>query len=557
MKNSKRKISLNIKICFLIIAMTVLLSGTSIAVSYNVHKKTVDDYYKALAAQICRSEAAMLDTDIVGDFLAVVRTNEYQQILTKAIKDTDEQAVVEYLKNKNMYDDFLEINAQLDKFRANMEVKYLYIESLQGDYSINLFDPSEGVLELGIRLDTADEFSQYKTNDSIPATVSNTEYGWLCSGYESIIDSNGEKIAMVGVDIDMNEIVGKRREFLRNLVIYMILYVLAAAALSMYLMQRMVVNPLDMLADATKEFVDGENYSLNNVLNLPLHTGDEIEELYTSVKKLENDIIEYINNLTKITSEKERISTELNVATQIQADMLPRIFPAFPERKEFDIYAAMTPAKEVGGDFYDFFLIDDDHLAMVIADVSGKGVPAALFMVIAKTLIKNRTQMGGTPAEILAYVNDQLCDGNEAELFVTVWLGILQLSTGQGIAANAGHEHPAVRRANGNYELIKTKHSPAVATMENIRFREQKFKLYPGDSLYVYTDGVPEATNAENELFGTDRMLDSLNRDPDASAEVLLHEIKRRIDAFVGNAPQFDDITMLCLKYYGGNRREG
>ncbi|MBR4896341.1 MAG: serine/threonine-protein phosphatase, partial [Clostridia bacterium] len=219
--------------------------------------------------------------------------------------------------------------------------------------------------------------------------------------------------------------------------------------------------------------------------------------------------------------------------------------------REFDIYATMTPAKEVGGDFYDFFLIDHDHLGLVMADVSGKGVPAALFMVIAKTLIKNRAQMGGGPAEVLQYVNEQLCEGNEAELFVTVWFAIMDLQTGKGLAANAGHEHPALRRADGTYELVVYRHSPAVAALEGMRFREHEFELHPGDSLFVYTDGVTEATNMGNELFGTGRMLDELNQDPDAAPEMLLRNMRQAIDAFVGDAPQFDDITMLGLHYTG------
>ncbi len=271
-------------------------------------------------------------------------------------------------------------------------------------------------------------------------------------------------------------------------------------------------------------------------------------------------IVEYIQIFSSIRwtveakkaeKEKERIGAELNVATQIQADMLPRIFPAFPERKEFDLHASMDPAKEVGGDFYDFFLIDDDHIGLVMADVSGKGVPAALFMVIAKTLIKNQAQIGGSPAEVLAYVNDQLCEGNDAELFVTVWLGIIEISTGKGMAANAGHEHPVIRRAGGKYEMVKYRHSPAVATLEGIKFKEHEFELKPGDSLFVYTDGVPEATNFNDEMFGTDRMLAALNRNINATPKEALMAVKDDISAFVGEAPQFDDITMLGFSYFG------
>ncbi|MBQ9545359.1 MAG: SpoIIE family protein phosphatase, partial [Clostridia bacterium] len=273
--------------------------------------------------------------------------------------------------------------------------------------------------------------------------------------------------------------------------------------------------------------------------------------LCDSVKQMERDINTYITDLTAVTAEKERIGAELNVATQIQADMLPRIFPPFPDRKEFDLFASMHPAKEVGGDFYDFFLVDDDHIALVMADVSGKGVPAALFMVIAKTLIKNRAQLGESPAEVLNSVNEQLCEGNEAELFVTVWLAIIEISTGRGIAANAGHEHPVIRRADGKFELVVYRHSPAVATMEGMRFKEHPFELNPGDRLFVYTDGVPEATNSANELFGPERMLEALNKDPNASSKQLVKNVQAGIDGFVKDAPQFDDITMLSFDYFG------
>jgi sigma-B regulation protein RsbU (phosphoserine phosphatase) len=191
-----------------------------------------------------------------------------------------------------------------------------------------------------------------------------------------------------------------------------------------------------------------------------------------------------------------------------------------------------------------------------MADVSGKGIPAAMFMMTAKTLLKNRTMAGGSPAEILEDVNRQLCEGNDAELFVTVWFAILEISTGKGLAANAGHEHPVIRRANGEYELVVYRHSPAVATMEGMRFKEHAFELYSGDSLFVYTDGVPEATNAAEELFGTDRMLAALNREADARPKELLRNVRDDIDAFVADAPQFDDITMLGL-YYEGPEKTG
>jgi serine phosphatase RsbU (regulator of sigma subunit) len=250
-------------------------------------------------------------------------------------------------------------------------------------------------------------------------------------------------------------------------------------------------------------------------------------------------------------TEKAIADRDLKVASAIQENMLPKTFPFLPDRKEFDIYATMTPAKEVGGDFYDFFMIDDDHLGLVIADVSGKGVPAALFMVIAKTLIKNRALVGGSPSEILAYANNQLLEGNDQDLFVTVWLGIFEISTGKGIASNAGHEHPVIKRAGGDFELEIYRHSLALAVMEDVPFEEHEFKLNKGDTLVVYTDGVPEAANSDYVQYGTDRMLSLLNKNKDVPLDELLANLRTDMDSFVGDAPQFDDITMLALKYNG------
>ena len=256
--------------------------------------------------------------------------------------------------------------------------------------------------------------------------------------------------------------------------------------------------------------------------------------------------------------EKERIGAELNVATQIQADMLPRIFPAFPERPEFDIYASMTPAKEVGGDFYDFFLVDDDHLAVVIADVSGKGVPAALFMVIAKTLIKNHAQNRETPGEVFTQTNAQLCEGNDAGLFVTAWMGVLEISTGKFVYVNAGHNPPLLKRAGGQYEWLKSRPGFVLAGMEGIRYRENTLELMPGDTLYLYTDGVTEATSSAQELYGEERLQAALNEASELPVSQLLPRIKNCIDTFVGDAEQFDDITMLGLQYHTrGEKADG
>ena len=308
-----------------------------------------------------------------------------------------------------------------------------------------------------------------------------------------------------------------------------------------------IVKPLESM---TKRITGLNGSDLQFMMSDEYRTNDEIEALAESFAELSGRTVQYISDIQRITAEKERIGAELSLATSIQSGMLPNMFPAFPERPEFDIYASMDPAKEVGGDFYDFFLIDDDHLAMVIADVSGKGVPAALFMMASKILINDHALMGGTPAEILQRVNKQICSNNDANMFVTVWLGILEISTGKLTAANAGHEYPAVN-LNGRFELIKDKHGLAVGVMDIAKYKDYEITLKKGDSIFVYTDGVAEATDANEQLFGTERTIDALNSYPAASPENILKNVRASVDEFVKEAPQFDDLTMLCIRYYG------
>lgn len=310
---------------------------------------------------------------------------------------------------------------------------------------------------------------------------------------------------------------------------------------------RVLIVPLKRIAAEAMRFA-GEHTKPESPLVQSITAKNEIGQLARNIDTMESQILSYVDSITRITKERAQIKAELNIAAEIQLGMLPRVFP---QRKEFELFASMTPAKEVSGDFYDFFMIDDDHLALVMADVSGKGIPAALFMTTSKALLRTRAQMGGSPAEILEDVNKQLCESNEAELFVTVWLGILEVSTGKVIASNAGHEYPALRRAGGHYQLMKGKHSPAVAAMEGMKFTQNEFLLNPGDELFIYTDGVAEATNIHDELYGTGRMLEALDTTQGMSVEEVLAVLRESVEDFTGEAPQFDDFTMLALQYHG------
>jgi sigma-B regulation protein RsbU (phosphoserine phosphatase) len=282
-----------------------------------------------------------------------------------------------------------------------------------------------------------------------------------------------------------------------------------------------------------------------------LRTGEEDTFGFIRSTVEEKDAGDPLRGVVSMISQLDRLDEELRLATDIQSSILPANFPAFPDRKEFDLYASMTPAKEVGGDFYDFFLIDRDHLGLVIADVSGKGVPAALFMMVSKTLIKNQLMSGCDPATALERVNAQLYERNSSKMFVTVWAAVLEISSGRGMACNAGHENPGIRRAGGDYELLIYKHGMFVGVRRAVKYENREFELHPGDSVFVYTDGVPEANRNDNEMFGEKRLADALNQMPDAEPQELIRHIREEVNRFADGAPQFDDITMLCLKYYG------
>jgi sigma-B regulation protein RsbU (phosphoserine phosphatase) len=328
-------------------------------------------------------------------------------------------------------------------------------------------------------------------------------------------------------------------------IIFWLLAVMAMAMGAALALAKKIVSPLNRMTERLKELRQGDSsFTMEDTFK----TGDEIQVLAETFADLSSRIRSYITHITEITAEKQRIGTELALAQKIQTDMLPNIFPPFPERDDMDIYAYMKPAKEVGGDFYDFFLIDEDHLALVMADVSGKGIPAALFMMMSKILLNTNTMLSASPKDVLEKVNEQICRNNEEEMFVTVWLGILTLSTGHMVAANAGHEYPILRKPDGKFEIFKDRHSFVIGGMEGTRYREYEMTLDKSGTLFLYTDGVAEAANEDDELFGTQRMLDALNQDPDADAYHVLVNMNNAVKDFVGDAPQFDDLTMLAIR---------
>ena len=525
-----RKISLSrkmIKSLIVLALLLVILAGTLVAVQYYYAQLR---RYSNQAFDFSRSAADFIDGDKIAGYVETGEKDEY----------------------------YYDVLAFLNSTQKETDIKYYYVFVPFEDDLVYVWDAvnEEGFCDLGYHEKYMSPESKAATFEIFcqdpPEKISvqkDKKYGHIASAYSPIFNSAGEPVAVAAVDLSMPGIIRDMVNYL--LIVGLSVFGIILAAMSLYYTQieRNVISPIRKLSKSASEMVG--NLEADRKIDLDIHTGDEIEDLASAVVKMDGDLRDYIRELSSITAEKERIGAELNVANRIQTAMLPSTFPPFPENPEFDLYAGMKAAKEVGGDFYDFYMVDDDHIALVMADVSGKGIPAALFMMVSKILIKNSVKAGLSPAAALEKVNSQLNEGNDTGMFVTVWLAVIDIRTGKGIAANAGHEHPAHRKNGIGYEMIRYKHSPAVATLDDIVFSDHEFALEPGESLFVYTDGVTEATNGEMKLFGEDRLLNALNENRDAAPDELLPAIKKAIDDFVGGAPQFDDITMLSFRYHG------
>lgn len=531
-----------------IISLGIVGLVLTIAVSmfgYGTSKSYLEDMYAERVMTNCNAIAAMLDVEDVktilaegGDQTPVYR--EMYDLFNQLKKDGDITFLSLVIPDEDSVCFY--IDAMVEEMGDDPANQLPYGSDILYVDAANPDDPAD--MEKYITI-----WERYAKNRGLDEPlVTDNDYGYNYTGVSVILDGNGNAIAEIQYILDMSEVRAYLHSFLLNMLLISFAIIGITILAYIFFVRKMVTKPVGKLTAFTQKITETGVFENQRI---EIKTGDEIESLSDSFNFMLAELENYIANLSKVTAEKERIGAELDVARHIQASMLPCIFPAFPGRHEFDIHASMTPAKEVGGDFYDFFLVDDDHLALVIADVSGKGVPAAMFMMISKTLIKSAAQNGLSPKAVLEKVNNQLCENNDAEMFVTVWLGILEISTGKMKCANAGHEYPAIMRKNGNFELFRDKHGFVLAGMEGARYREYELELNTGDRLFVYTDGVPEATDSANTLYGTDRMLEALNNAKDGSCGQLLEALHRDVDSFAGTADQFDDITMLCVEMKG------
>ena len=576
-----RKTRLLIEIATAVLPIFIFVSGL---VAYVLYRTSIDNFVAStrdmLSAQLANTVADVgyLDNRLLYDFW-----EENPEITRQRLSDKEEDAIYEYMDKTNYNGAWTEawlssIEDETVKEYIARDAYHLMRQWTSYDYeqreydTLFVFDASEehrGFVFLDVdaegnfRKDLGDYLDLNIKDHPVLAEAMKTNSGKIiyekstnfpAEGSYYIVYKplvfNGKIRAFLAVGVDYSDIHEKVMNQYSMVTLISIMGIGLLFAVLFLLILFRSIEPVRKIQSAVRAYIYTKNSSVIIDKMSSIKMNNEIGQLSDDIVDLAKEIDKYTADIVAMTSERQRVATELDMAKNIQEGQLPSKFPAFPDRNEFDIYASMTAAKEVGGDFYDFFFVDDDHLALVMADVSGKGVPASLFMMMSKMLIHNYTMIGLSPHEVLERTNNSLFENNPEKMFVTVWLGILEISTGKIVASNAGHEYPVIKQPDGDFELFKDKHGFVLGGFRDKKYKEYEFTLQRGGTLFVYTDGVPEATNSHGEMYGTERLVNDINKYKDCTPKEILQSIHSDVDSFVGDADQFDDLTMMAIKLH-------
>jgi sigma-B regulation protein RsbU (phosphoserine phosphatase) len=543
MKNSKMKKGggLEKKLTLILLAFVVVISATIGYIGYKTYVDSTFARYRRMAMSVLALTRELIDAD------------DMEACLESGVKSATYERT----------------QSDLDRIKEKLSVAYIYLFDMTAEgevvyYVAAMTDQEKTAQGTGEKINSLgdrDRFPEDVTRqllevggDSPLAEIINrTQYGYMLSLYSPLMDSKGEKIGLLGVDFDMNEINAALTSYATTVAVNAAATALFFTALLIFFVRRNVTGPIRVIAEKAGEFV-GTDPSENKLFVMKLHIEkkDEIGILASSFEKMTEDLVKYVTELTATIAARERIASELGVAHGIQANMLPSLVSISSHKDKFDLYASMTPAKEVGGDFYDFFMTDDFHVVLVVADVAGKGVPAALFMMVARTLIKNEARMGDEPHNVLERANGALCEGNGECMFVTAFIAAYDIRTGLLRYANAGHNPPLVIKSDGEVCFLSSPPSLVLAIDEDARYTSRDITIEPGDSLLLYTDGVTEAIDDKGELFSEARLASTAAFPAKdlKTARAIVERVSKELQKFVGDAEQSDDITMLAFVRY-------
>ncbi len=561
----RRRVSLALKLNILIIAAIIGIAFGLVVIAFFLNSRQVRNMYLNQldrVARMCRMAVFEEDADWLMEELC---SDEFLALKKQAAEQEDPEILIDWMQSRKalygtdtldytMYDQWSMMCSVLDEIRENFGIESTDVRCLYNGRPFILINTDTDPLLLGPVETSESSYFLVEERSGRRVTLSASQEKTMYISEIPLKDGTeiGDAPSWFYIALDITRVSDETRWFLVNCLIFLLLFVAIVIPVSVFVIRGIAIKPLRLLQKGSDRFSEGEDgYTLDKVVRMNRRANDEISDLYRGIRAMQTRIVHDIENTTRITAEKERIDTELELAAKIQRSALPERDDEYTGRPEFSLCASMDPAKDVGGDFYDFFYQDQNHLALVIADVSDKGIPAALFMMSAKNLIKNQTMAGGTPAEILAAVNAQLAKNNKARMFVTVWLGILDLNTGVLTASSAGHEEPFIRRNGETFAILHDKHGFVLGGLARSKYTDYEIVMHCGDTIFLYTDGVPEAACAPGEFYGLERLTEALN-DPEASGpEEILRIVEDNVSGFVKGAEQFDDLTMLCLTYHG------
>ena len=559
-KQSPPRISLSWKLYIMILLMTVILSVGILFIGTQAYMKKVNMIYQNYASTYAQNIAQEIDMEEASYYARCLAGEEFQKVRKEAIDSQHFEIMENWLKSQprlkpgsilysvgqthrnTLFDDFEDLFDFTDLFLEKDGLSRIEICYHFDNLYVTIMDQ---IYDLGEIETNHEEIHKNGLDDD-------EVHGWELCGLSTIPKTNGDNSEYIQVScfLGMNNLIRERNWFIINTLIMILIFIAVVTLLAMYLSHHYVIDPLQKLTIGTTGFTGGEGaYTRANVLDMRIRYNDEISDLCREIRDMQNKIVDYMDVIEKEASEKERIDTEMRLAAEIQKAMLPDLTEAFTGHPDFEIYADMHPAKVVGGDFYDFFFLDETHLALVIADVSGKGIPASLFMMASEILIRNEALSGDSPAKIFEGVNKQISSFNRVDMFVTAWLGIIDLETGVMRCSNAGHEFPVIRRNNGSFMLFNDPHSLVIGGVPDVKFREYEIQFREGDMLFVYTDGVAEAENTETRFFSVNGTVKALNMNPKDTPKEVIDYLYEELARFAGDAEQSDDITMLCFRY--------
>ena len=556
-EKTRNKKSLKRQALQLVIVGVLLLHAVTIIICFRFYLQTTMSNHKKHYGNIAAYVQSELDLEYVEKIFATTKElyakipeeirkdpfcDEYKNYFTPLLDD-DFFAARKVLTNCRVAADFT--NICLTFFDQEHERLVIVID---GDKSEYAYLPGQYISNDNGVVDSWVDIQRILESNSFMSLSHTSLLGYAATDYAPLYGTDGSLIGYITIDVSITELTDELVPFLKVFVpSLLVLYLILSLILSK-IMDIRIISPIHSLVEAARNYTERDKvneYEGSGVFEqIDFHSSDELAELRDTMADMEQNINKSMKEIRLVSAEKERIAAELDIAAQIQQSALPTDFSI---NENVDLCASMTPAKEVAGDFYDFFMIDEDHLAMIIADVSGKGVPAALFMMKGKELLRIRAEKGGKPSEILGYVNNALAKGNDNAMFITVWLGILEISTGIITASNAGHEYPFIANENQVFSIYKDPHGAFCGAFEGLEYEDYEIKITKGGGIFLYTDGVAEAKRADDKMFETDRIESCLNAHKGSSSQELLTAITEAINDFTSGEEQYDDITMLCL----------